>query len=256
MVKAVFESIAETPPTKTHPLDAVLIERELRDARQALSEDRIRDAYKAAKQAHEKALTGDALKTRCHEYLELVEALGRDQLAQAMRAVEEKDFTVAVELLTDTMREFKDMDVATSARRKLESLKKKYEEVARVISQESEASQAERLLAQAIEALRAQPRRIGEAYEKLEQIVNDFAATPAASRAQTVLDRMKENVGVMAYVGDHKTQPECERLLSQARSFEQVGRTSDAKRLYRQIIDQYGETIWADEAARRLAQLP
>jgi hypothetical protein len=256
LVKNVFDTIAETPPTKTHPLEAVIAQDNLRQARVALREDKFRDAYKAAKEAYEHALSGDTLKTDCHDVLELVEALGRDQLAQAVHAAEEKKFDEAVDLLRDVVREFKDMDVARSARRKLDLLKKKYDEVARLMSRDTEAGQAENLLAQALKDLRAQPRRIGEAYEGLERILKEYGSTPAATKAQTVLDRIKKNNGMMDYVRDYKARNDCELMLSQARAYERGGQVNRAKDLYRQVIQKYGDTIYADQAAKRLAQLP
>ncbi len=254
--KAIMDVTAETPPTKTHPEEAAIAERSLREARRSLRENSLRDAFKAARDADVHALPGDSLKTRCQDMLELIESLGRDQLARAQTAVDQKTFDDAVVLLHDITRDFKGMEVARSAGKKLEALKKKYQEVSAILLRENESALAENMLQEAIDFLRATPRKIGEAYDKLEGIISDYPGTEAAAKAQTVLDRMSKSAGVMDYVRDHKASRECEMWLSQARAYELNGQPNRAKDLYRRIMDTHGDTIWADIAAKRLAQLP
>lgn len=253
-----IDLLAEAPPTKTHPEDAKKVRRLLGEARGALGQDNLRDAFKAAREAHELALTGDELKTECQDVLDLVEALGRDQLARAEQAVYEKDFELAVSLLTNVKRQFRVLDAGALARKKLDELKGRYDEVARIIQSENEAQTAENLLAEALASLRTPGRglvEIGSAYQKLGQIVEEYADTPTAEKAQTVLGRMQQNVGVMNHVTDFKAKTQCELLLSQARSFEQTNRPERAAELYRKVIDEYAHTIWADLAAQRLRKL-
>ena len=110
------------------------------------------------------------------------------------------------------------------------------------------------LLASAQDLVRA--RKFGPAYDKLEEIANEFASTDTATKAQTMLERMKKNDSIMVYVRDHKASRECERLLAQARTYEQTGHPGKARALYREILDKYSDTKYADDAAKRLAQLP
>ncbi|MCK4343614.1 MAG: redoxin domain-containing protein [Phycisphaerae bacterium] len=256
LYKAVLDVIADTPPTKTHPKDAVVVKEKLRKARQALRGGDLQEAFKTAREASNLTLTGDELKTRCQDVLDLVEALGRDLLARAEWAADEKRFEDAVGLLHDIKREFKSLDVSRSARKKLDALQKKHDQVARILEMENEAQIAENLLQAALDDLRAKPRRIGKAFVKLEEIINEYSDSEAAAKAQTVMDRMHENDGVMDHVRDHQAKPECELWLSQARAWERAGRPGKAKELYRRIIDQHSRTIWADIAAQRLRQLP
>ncbi len=252
--KAILDSIAENPPSKTHPEEARLAEDKLRAARRALREDSFRDAFKAARDADERALTGDPLKTRCQELLDLIEALGRDQLARAEQAAEDKDWETAVSLYRDVRRDYLGLAVATRAKRRLDALKKKSPDVARILERGNEAAEAENELGKALDLVRA--RRFGEAYVQLEDIVSKYEATEAATKAQTVRDRMKSNDGIMGYVRDHKASKECMSLLSQARSFVGARRVDKAKEIYRRIIDEYPDTTYAEEAVKRLIQLP
>jgi peroxiredoxin len=256
LAKLTLGLLADNPPIKTHPLEAKIAEEKLREARQALRDGDYREAFVAAITADEHALAGDELKIRCQDMLDLVEAVGRDRLAQAERAAVDRRFEDAVTLLADLRRDFRGMDVARAASRKLEALKKKYPEVARHLEKENELSKAEALLAKALDDLRASPRRIGPAFEKLEEIVGDYAGTATAAKAQTVLDRIKKNDGMMDYVRDHKASKDCEAWLSQARVHENTRQYAKARELYQRILKEYFDTIYADQAAQRLAQLP
>jgi TolA-binding protein len=60
----------------------------------------------------------------------------------------------------------------------------------------------------------------------------------------------------MGYVRDHKASKECMSLLSQARSFVGARRVDKAKEIYRRVIDEYPDTTYAEEAVKRLIQLP
>ena len=254
LIREILSCVAETPPTKTHPEEALKAQAYLGEARAALREEKYHQAVQKAHDAFEHALTGDPLKTLCQDMLDLIDALGRDELAQADGAVDENRFEDAVSLLRGITREFKGTDAAKSAKTKLKLLQKKRPEVANIIKGEEDANTAETLLAAAIEEIRNS--EFGEAYEKLEQIVNDYGTTKTAEKAQTVLDRMKKNEGVMAYVKDHQAAGDCNSWLSQARAYRRVGQVNKAKDLYRMVLEKYPDTIYAEDAARELAELP
>jgi TolA-binding protein/peroxiredoxin len=254
LVKACEEAVEQAPPTKTHPEDAVIVNRELRKARDALRADDYRDAFAAAVQAHERALTGDPLKARCQDMIELIEALGRDQLAQARRSAEERDFDAAVRMLREVRRSFRGMDVAQQARRTLADLKRKHDEVVDILERENRAALAENALAEALDEFRE--REFGLAMERLRTLVEEYPQTPAADKARTVIARAEENEGLMGHVRDYEASKTCDPLMAQARAFEKVGRYARARALYRQIIDDFGDTIYADLAAEQLARLP
>ncbi len=256
LAKLTLGILADNPPTRTHPLEAKIVEEKLREARQALRNGDYQEARVAAVTADEHALAGDELKIRCQDVLDLIDAVGRDRLAQAERAAVDRRFEDAVGLLSDLRRDFRNMDVARAAIRKLEALKKKYPEVVRFLERENELNKAEALLAKALEDLRATPRRIGPAFEKLEEIVSDYSTTETAGKAQTVLDRIKKNDGMMDYVRDHKASKDCDAWLMQARAFESTKQFGKARELYQRILKEYYDTVYADQAAQRLSQLP
>lgn len=254
LVKEIMEALADTPATKTHPAEAALAEKALKEARQSLRAEDYQEAFTSAREAEEHALMGDPLRMRCQDMLELIEALGRDQLAQAEQAAAEKRFEDAVGLLRGVGRDFKGMEVAKSARRKLDALKKKYPEVAKVLERSNESVLAENELARALKEMRK--KDIGKACVRLESVISDYPATEAAGKAKTVLERVQKNPALMDHVRDYKASRECESLLSAARAYVQAGQPNKAKDAYRKIISDHGDTIYAEEAARRLTELP
>ena len=246
--------VSDKQPTRTHPELAAKAEAYLKQARQAIRAERYREAYEAAEKAFRLSLRGDPLMKLCEDYGELVEALGRERLAQADRAVESQQYDDAVVLLLEVRREFQGTEVATRTRRKIDALLQKNPEIAKIFAQQESAGRAEIALAGALEDLRN--RKFGPAFEKLTEIVGEYSSTPTAAKAQTVLDRMKQNDDIMGHVRDHQAAGPCRTLLFQADSFRGIGRTQKARELYREIIEKYADTIFAEEAARRLAQLP
>lgn len=254
LVKAIQDCAQETPPTKTHPVEAAIAERYLKAARTHLREEEYRKAFKATKDADEHALVGDPLKTRCLELRDLIEVIGRDELARALAAVFERDFELALELLHKVRREFLGLAVSTAAKRTLNSLEKKYPEVARMLEAQGDSVQAESELAEAMELIRN--RLFGEGYEKLENLIEEYDGTEAAEKAQTIIDRIREHDDVMGYVRDFKSKSTCSSLLAQARAYVRQGRREEAKKIYRQIMDKHPDTIYEDEAAKELMKLP
>lgn len=254
LVDAIFNVMKETPPTKTHPELAATARRRLSEARTALRNEDYKAAQKDVKEANEVILDGDPLQTKGQDVLDLVEAIGRDLLAQAENASADKDFQTAVDLYQQVRRNFLGLTVATSAKRKLDALKRKNKEVAQILESQVEANTAETDLARALQLFRS--KQFGEAYTKMEKIVEDYADAPAASKAETVIDRTKKNDGVMGYVRDFKAQADCEPLLSQARSFLRTGRTTQAREIYRRIMRDYPDTIYEKQAMEELMKLP
>jgi tetratricopeptide (TPR) repeat protein len=246
--------LTDTPPKRTHPELVAKVEAYLKESRLALRGERIREAYEAADKADGTALRGDPLKKRCQDMLDLIEALGRDRLASADRAVEQQKYDEAVALLLELRREFQGIEASSVARRKIESLRKKNADIAKIFEQQESGGRAETILAAALDDVR--DRRFGVAYEKLEEIVSEYGATETAKKAQTVLDRMKKNDALMVHVRDHKAAAPCRTLLFEARSFQNAGQTQKARELLREIIEKYPDTTFAEEARRRLAQLP
>lgn len=254
LAAAIVATLVRTPPTRTHPLELVRVNERLESARTALRKGRFREAFEAARDALEHAVAGDPISSKCADMIDLIEALGRDELAGVDDLIEGDNFDDAVRALRDVARQFRGLEVSKTARSRLAVYAQEYAQIAgRITSQES-SDEARTLLIAAQDAFRA--RRFGEACELLEQVVGEHAGTDEADRAQRIMARMETNPKVMGYVRNHKASRECTTWLATARSFVRVRRTPEAKKLFRKIIQTYPNTSFAEEAAEELSKLP
>lgn len=255
-VNKVLEVVADSPPTRTHPREAAEARRYLDRAREAIRAGEYRTAFHEARTAYEMTLVGDKLKTTCQEMLDLLEAIGRDKLAQGMAALDRKEFDEGVTLLREVNRLFRGLNIAKTAKRRLKALEKQYAGVADVLKSLDREAEARGLLVAAEQALRSQPPRIGEAYELLGEIVKDYEDSEASEGARTIMGRIEKNPTMMGYVRDHQAADSSRNWLAQARSYIRMGNLAKARELARRVIEQYPDTVYAEQAYDLLRQLP
>jgi tetratricopeptide (TPR) repeat protein len=242
------------PPTKTHPLEAPKIHKQLDAAREALRAGSYRTAYKQASEALETAITGDTLKTRCEEFIDQLEALARDRVARVDPLMEQKKFADAVKILRETARDFKGTASARTAARRLEALRGDFPEVAELLKGQEKESEARERLFGAQEQLRDQ--HVGEAYEEMDKISKEYPDTDAAAAAKRIMGRMDKHEAMAALIRDHMASRDCEAWLSQARSYIRSRRNLDkARQLLHDIIKKYPRTTYADQATEELSKL-
>ncbi len=254
LVKKVVEVVQQHPPTKTHPLEAPKIYKQLDAAREALIEGSYRTAYKQASEAFETAITGDTLKTRCEDFLDQLEALARDRVARVDPLVEQKKFSEAVKILRDTSRDFKGTVAARTAARRLEALRGDFTEVAELLKGQEKENEARERLFGAQQLLRE--RDIGEAYEEMDKIAKEFPGTETADAAKRIMGRMEKHEAMSSVIRNHMAAQDCEAWLSQARSYIRSRRNLDkARQLLHDIIRKYPRTSYADQAAEELSKL-
>lgn len=254
MVKALTDVLAKTPPTRTHPELAAKCHLKLDEARVAVRKEQYRDAFVAAREAYESAVTGDPLKTLCQDMLDLIEALGRDRAAEVDRLLDDKKFAEAVKNLRFVSRHFRGMEISRTAKKRIAGLKSEYSEIAEIVGSQEKEAQAAGLLVQARDEIRA--RRFGRGYVTLERVIEDYAGTEPAEYAQGVLSRLEENATIMSAVRDHKAAGDCENWLALARTFRQSGKFRQAKTYYQKILDKYSKTKYAAIAAKELVNVP
>jgi tetratricopeptide (TPR) repeat protein len=251
--RAVFEVLADTPPTRTRPEETRYVQKRLEDARAALRQANYREAFQAARDAFEHAVTGDRLKSTCQDVLDLLDLIGRDRLAEADALVDERQFGKAVEAIRWVIRHFHGADVARDARKRMATLKKQYSEIAEVLKGHSSTVEAARLLGEAREAILAQ--RFGPAQDRLEKILKDYKDTEVAPIAEGILTRMRAHPRVTEELRNYAARRECEMLLAQARNFIASGRRPDAEKKLREVLERYPDTRYAQQAKEMLINL-
>ena len=245
--------LADTPPRRTHPLEVGKVYDALDRARAALRSEQFRDAFEAAREALETAVTGDPLKSTCQELLDLLEALGGDKLATVDGLIEQAKFDEAVRIIRAVTDEFRGLDVSKRARGRLVALAREFDQIGALVESQESAKQARDALIRAQNSLRN--RKFGQACKMLERIIAEYPGSDEAGRAARIKTRMEANEKVMAYVRDHKASRDCKAWLANGRSFAKAGRRTEARRLFRKILDKYPNTSYADVATQELARL-
>ncbi len=252
--RAVRDAMAEVPPSKTHPAEARRVRMLLEEAREALRKEQYRTAYQAATDAAEIALAGDALRATCQDYVDLLEAIARDQLAGVDALVDQKNFAEAVRALRTVSRKFERFELGKTAQTRLEALRDQHPEIAKILESQQSDAKARSLYAEAREAIEA--RQFGVGYRKLEEISNNYAGSEFAEHSAAILKRMRQNELVMREVRDVLAAKDCEMWLSQARSFIRANQFARAKELLNKVVEKYPGTRFDDQARQELANLP
>lgn len=253
IVKRVQEVLSRTPPTRTHPKEAVEAEKHLAAARDAMKADNFRGAIRAAREVMEHALRGDPLRRTARQWLDLADAIGRDRLAGADAASDVGKFAEAVRVLKGVARQFAGVPSGARAAERLDALARAHPEVAELLKGDERENKARARLFEAQEALRA--REFGRAYADLQSIAKDFDKTESAEAALRIAERMKKNAAIWSVVRDSVAAKDCEGWLSQARAFIAARKFDKARDVLQRIIAQYPDSRFADDARKELAKL-
>jgi len=252
--KAITDVMEKTPPTKTHPDEAKVCYRRLDEARDQLLAGKYSKAFKVAQEAFERSVLGDRLQSEARELADLIEQLGYDQLAGFEPLLEQNKHSDAAEVLRDVIRRFRKLDCYKDAKILYETLQEEDEDFKEAASKFADEDAAARLYLEARDDLKA--RRFGKSYDKLKQIVTEYPKTQAAEFAEAMLDRMKRNKDFWAKITDYETGGECRQLLARARNLKEQGRYEEAEEILRRIMNDYPDTIWAEEAVEELKDMP
>lgn len=250
-VRGVFN---KTPPTRTHPEKAAETRAHLESARTAIRARKYRKAFTESRAAFETALRGDTLKTQCQEMLDLIDAIGADQLAGVDGLVDGRKFGDAVALLRSVSGDFRGLDSGKAARERLAALKKQHSEIAGLLEGQENESEARSTMFAAQRTLRK--RKFGEAFIAFEKISKDYGGTETAAAAIRICERMTANAQVGQAVKEYKAKLECGPLLSQARNYIRARRYGKAKEILREVIRKHPDTTYEEKAMNELKKLP
>lgn len=254
MLDKLIEIYRKAPPTRTHPTEAALASKYIEEARQCIREGKVRDAYRVAVKSNEHALTGDPLKARCQEYVDLLESLGQDLLASGERELVMSHFDKAVEYFLRCAKDYRGLESARRARMKLQAIGKERSEVKAILDAQSREADAARQLLRARDLIEQQS--FADAYLECEAIVTTAPGTDSAAGAATLIQRMEKHPAIAKLVRDQKAAKECEPLLAQARSDIRQKRYAQARPKLEQIIRKHPETTYADQARKLIIDMP
>lgn len=252
---AIAEALRKTPPSRTHPDQAKKVHKLLDLARERIRNNKFRRAFEAARDAFERAVSGDPLRSEVMDVIDLLEALGYDRIDRAIPLVEQGKYSQAVNLLRSVEREFAPpLDAGKDARELYQAYEKEFDGFRDAVQAHKAEDEAADLLLDARADVRAQ--RFGDSYEKLQRILTDYADTKAAQYARGMLDRMKANADVWAIVMDEQAKSQCEVWLAEVRNHIRQHRYDKARELLRRIRNDYPGTVYDKRAKDMLVNLP
>lgn len=254
MQKAVQDVQTETPPTKTHPMEAREIYRLQKKAISFLDDGKYGRVMDTLRGAFELAVTGDRLKSELFEMNDLVESLGYDELARVDPLLEQRKYDEAATVLREVMRRYKGFDCYRDARALHEELVKDNERFKQAADRFNDEDAAARVYLEGRDKLVA--RRYGESYDKLEEVVTEYPDTQAAEYAEAMLERMKQNSNFWSILKDHQAGTVCRQLLARARSLIGQRKYGEAEKILRSIIEDHAGTSWEREAVEEMKKLP
>lgn len=249
----IVEQLKKSPPWRTHPTEARIVNRLLADARKAIAEEKFSAAAQFVLDALGKAVTGDKLKSEAMAMIDLMDLLGYEKLRQIEALIDKEDYKKAAEICRQVERRFRGLDVYKDAKKKAEALSKEYDKFKLEWDQYTDESKAFALYGEARESLKQ--RRAGECWEKLNRIVNSYPNTEMAEKAQQMIERMKANATIWGHVTDFQAKG-ARDFLAQARSLKEAGRCKEAKELFQRVMKEFADSVYAEEAKNEIAKLP
>jgi len=89
-------------------------------------------------------------------------------------------------------------------------------------------------------------------YEKIAKAQKD---SEVGKKAQAKIAKIKADSKIMAGITEAKAKKKCEDWLDMARTLVKSDKESEAAKYYKQIIDEYPDTSYAETAKRELAKL-
>lgn len=249
----VSQMLNNSPPTRTHPAEARIAIQQIRKAREFIREEKFADAARETRDALERSVLGDKLKSEAMAMIDLMNLVGYERLRRIDALLDEKKFKDAAEITRQVSRSFQGLQVSKDARRRHETLMKENDGYKKAVETYASEDVAYKLFREARELVKQ--KRIADAYMKLDEILTKHAASEVAEHAKAMVERMKGIPVAWQYVIDRQAT-EAADLLSQARSLNAQGRCKEAKALLEKVMSEYHDTTYADEAKRELVKLP
>src|SRR5262245_47286911 len=88
-----------------------------------------------------------------------------------------------------------------------------------------------------------------------EAVAKDYAGTPSGKKAKAKVKSINEDKTIAAAIHEGEAKKKCSAWLQMARGLAKNGKTEQARKKYQQIIDEFGDTTYAETAREEMAQL-
>ncbi len=98
-------------------------------------------------------------------------------------------------------------------------------------------------------------KKYTEAIELYEMIAKDYNDTKTGAKAKNRLKKIRKSKRIMTAIRDAEAKKKCTAWLDMARSLAKVGNPVGARKYYKRIIKNFGESSYAETAKVEMAEL-
>jgi len=172
-----------------------------------------------------------------------------DEVDQLIAA---KNYPAAGDRLNELLGTMSGLPTASLARQRLAELCSK-PEMQEQFKRKDHTAQGETALAEA-RHLRDDGKE-DEAYARFQQVAKDYAGTPAGSAAADAVQAFEADPKFIRRLKDRAAEGKARPLMNLAENYRSAGRNEMAVKKYRQVIDQFPGTSFAETARTELEKL-
>ncbi len=98
-------------------------------------------------------------------------------------------------------------------------------------------------------------KKYTEAIKLYEMIAKDYPDTKAGTKAKKKLKKIRKNKRIMTAMRNAEAKKKCTAWLDMARSLAKAGNPGSARKYYKRIIKNFGESSYAETAKVEMAKL-
>jgi thiol-disulfide isomerase/thioredoxin len=241
-----------TPPQLVSPEDKAKINELLSTVASALDAGDIKDALKQLAKYPAEGDLDPELKARHEEVAARCNTAGQALLNAAEQKITSGQATAGIADLRDIAAALRGTDLGKKAVERINQLMND-PAIKQAVELETRTTQAVEQLAVA-DKLREAKNHKG-AYERYLQVAKMFADTDPGKQADSRVKEYEADATFMREYRSEAGQAKAKSLLGLAQSHARNGNTEAAKKKYQEVIDQFPDTEWSEQAKREMTAL-
>jgi len=250
--KEIEDAMKAHPPRRVDPKTLTSARETLAGVDAALSDNKPMLAIRAMAKIPEQASLDPEFRTKLTETQSKLDAQTDKMLSEVDTLVVDGKYGDAADRLRDLIRSAPGTPVAIKARAQLEALSKDpgAQEAMGRADREDKAAAAFTIAQKLVT-----DKKDDLAYARFKDIARDFSDTRAGADSSEKVKVYEADATFMRRVTESTVGTKARSALSLARSYANAGRTELAKKKYQEVINDYPNTKFADEAKTEMGKL-
>lgn len=170
-------------------------------------------------------------------------------LAAVEKLITDKQYLEAVAALRKLSATRPGSDLAKKAAERLTALRADPAVSQAIVDAEADAFEARAAAAR-------EKKDYALAIKLYEQYVKQFPTASRLAQVKARLESLKSDKAVQGKIKAARAEKDCKAWMALAENYAKAGMNAKAREYFTKIVDNYGDTEWADTARTRLAELP